>query len=555
LTEVDLTDDWTPVLFAPGPDGTAPDFRATYLQLARDPGSLAELYGVLPSFSVVRARFTQTARYACHGKIDSAPIATLTRPYGEDIAALIKFNNRQRTLLAATLERARQQRGLADFAPLATDRELGSLYEKWKPLDDLYQGIVAAQHHLVCEGYMMESQVDGEFTWVLGQALEQFQRRNFLIPNGRLDADTRAALALDPRELDFRFALRVLRERVVDATGLIEDGTAGAGPQPILGRMLDPEAMRSVHGHYEKIANAAPDLVGAATEAAARDLGWTTPAATAAYLASHPGGAKVALALPPPPAYHSKHMELSAEIDRGDVWYDETPVPRVAWRRPALVLYAQDGKTKRALVRWSTTIGGWSDVRVDGAIVSRWKESDVGPREWKDLYAAPTWFPTPQTPDEDLVRWVTKGKYELKKTIMGPGPQAAFGLMLLPHLRPYKAKDGSTQYADNGIGTHGSAVVTSIINGTSHGCHRLYNHTAIRLGGFLLHHRDHVAKGQQAERFRRTIHAGGSAFNAALDTRGFLYELTPPVHVEVLRGTIRSDRKVPPADSVAAGAE
>ena len=536
-TMLDLRDDWAPILFAPT------DFRATYLQLSRDAGGDMEEYGVLPSLAIVRARFAQSQRYACHAAVDSAPIAKLTRPYGEDLADLIRFNNRQRALLAATLEHASGK----------NDRELGPLYDKYKPLDELYQGIVAAQRHLVCEGWMTDKQVDGEFTWALGTALEQFQRRNFLVPNGRLDPETRAALALDPRELDFRFALRVLRERVADAAGLIEDGTAGAGPQPILGRVLDPEAMRGVHGHYEKVKNAAPDLIGAATEVAARQLGWTSPAATAAWFTKHPQGEQVAVTLPPPPAYHSKHMELSAEIDRGDVWYDETPVPRVAWRRPALVLYAQDGKTKRALVRWPTTIGGWSDVRMDGAIVKRWKESDVGPREWRDLYAAPTWLPTPQTPDDDLVRWVGKGKWELKRSIMGPGPQSAFGLMLLPHLRPVQTKKG-IEYVDNGIGTHGSAVVTSIVNGTSHGCHRLYNHMALRLGGFLLQHRDHVVKGQQPEHFRRTIHAAGN-FSAAIDTRGFLYQLEPPVPVNVLPGTIRSDRKVPPAASVAAGAD
>ena len=77
----------------------------------------------------------------------------------------------------------------------------------------------------------------------------------------------------DSRELDFRLALRILRERVVDATGLVEDGTAGAGPQPILGRWLDPAAMRGARGNERPLANAAPDLIGAATEAAARQLG------------------------------------------------------------------------------------------------------------------------------------------------------------------------------------------------------------------------------------------------------------------------------------------
>jgi hypothetical protein len=77
---------------------------------------------------------------------------------------------------------------------------------------------------------------------------------------------------------------------------------------------------------------------------------------------------------------------------------------------------------------------------------------------------------------------------------------------------------------------------------------------AIRLGDFLLRHRNHEVKGQQPERYRRVVKAGGT-FTAKIDTRGFMYELTPPVHVEVLPGNIRSQRKVPPLASVPAGAE
>ena len=563
-TLVDLRDAWTPVLFAIPPGGPTPEFRATYLALAREEDvdgkplppnlGLAELYGVVPSFAIVRARLAQGARDACHTGIDSAPMAKLTRPYGEDLAGLVAFDSRQREVLGAVLERARLERKLADYAALATDHKFGDVYAQWKIDDDLHVAIIAAQRHLQCEGLMTDKQVDGQFSWAFGEALEQFQRRNFLIPNGRLDPDTRAALATDPRELDYRFALRVLRERVVDATGLIEDGTAGAGPQPILGRLLDPAAMREVHGHDRPLPDAAPDLISAATDAAARQLGWTDPEHTAAFLASHVGGLQVALALPPVPAYHSAQMDLSAEIDRGDVWYDEQPVPRVAWRRPALVIYARDGTTKRALVRWPTTIGGWADVRVDGALVKRWKESDVGPRVWRQVVAAPTWLPPDTTPDDELVRWVGKGKWELKKSIMGPGPLSAFGMIRLPHERVVHTQGGGVEYADDGIGTHGSAVVTSLLNGTSHGCHRLYNHMAVRLGGFLLDHRSHTIRGQQPEHFRRTVNVGGT-FHAQIDTRGFVYELTPPVNVDVLPGTIRSTRKVPPVAAAPAGAE
>jgi hypothetical protein len=556
-TIVDLRDAWTPRLFAPGADGTAPDYRATYLALAAETSpdgkplastnKFTELYGVVPSLAIVRKRFTETARYACRAKIDSAPIATLAKPYGEEHAGQVKHWLYQRALHGATLEKARVQRGVADYSAFANDRELGFAYTQWKTGDDLYRGMTAAQRHLVCEGFLADKDASAEYSWAMGMAVDLFQRRNFLVPNGRLDPETRAALATDPHELDYRFALRILRERVVDATGLLEDGTAGAGPVPILGRMLDPEPMRGARG-YRALPNAAPDLVGQATEAAARALGWTSPAAAQAWLAKH-SDLRVAITLPAPPAYHSAHMDLFAEIDRGDVWYDDQPTPRISWKRPALVVYVRDGETKRPLIRWPTTIGGWSDVNIGGAIVKRWKESDVGPRVWRDVFAAPTWLPPPATPDAELVKWLGPGKWEAKRSIVGPGPMSAFGMMLLPHY-----KQIGNKFIDNGIGTHGSAVVTSILNGTSHGCHRLYNQLAVRLGSFLLRHRDHVVKGQKPEHYRRTIHVGGTHL-MKIDTRGFVYELTPPVPVDVLAGNIRSDRKTPPAASVAAGAE
>jgi hypothetical protein len=119
-------------------------------------------------------------------------------------------------------------------------------------------------------------------------------------------------------------------------------------------------------------------------------------------------------------------------------------------------------------------------------------------------------------------------------------------MVLLEHLQVVHQKDGSDRLDDNGIGTHGSASVTSIVDGTSHGCHRLYNQLAVRLADFLLRHRAHVVRGEQPERWRRNVFHNDEMFRAAVDTRGFLYELTPPVPVEVTKGNIVSRRKVPP---------
>jgi hypothetical protein len=566
LVIVDLQDAWTPRLFAAQGDGGAPSYRATYLALAaeHDPAgkpldpedALGELYGVLPSLAIVRQRLADEPRHVCNAFIDDSAIPALERPYAEDHKDLVKLYDQTRAVLEQQLERERERRGLPDLAALAQVKELAAIHERWNKLDLQHRGIIAAQNHYVCEGWLAADDADGSMTWRTGNATELFQRRNFLMPNQRLDPATREALLLDSRELDFRLALRVLRERVVDATGVIEDGTAGAGPQPVLGRMLDPAEMRAARGNEKPLASAAPDLVGAATEAAARALGWLGPAETRAFLQRHPGGVRVALALPPPPAYHGPEMTLRAEIDRGDVWYDEVPIPRLIRHRPMLVVYAADPASptgERPLIRWPTTIGGWADQRLgDGTLVQRWKESDVGPRVWRDLYAAPTWLPPRTTPDRDLVKNLYNGHWALKTEVMGPGPHAAYGMTLLVHHEVIKFGNGSQRLDDNGIGTHGSASVTSIVNGTSHGCHRLYNQLAVRLEDFLLRHRAHAVRGEQPEIYRRVVAHKDERFVAKITTRGFLYELTPPVPVNVLKGNIRSDRKVPPRDSAPA---
>jgi hypothetical protein len=555
LTILDLGDSWTPSLFAPQPDGTAPNFRATYLALANDRSvdgkplpdteELAELYGVVPSLAIARSRLADDARHECNAKVDAAPILALDKPYAQDHKDMIAAMNARRVVFEKQLH---AKAGDASIDTLA-DTEL---YKKWKKLDDVYRGLLAAQQKLVCEHFLGAKDADGSMTWRTANAVELYQRRNFLMPNERLDDDTREAMQLDSRELDFRLALRILRERVVDATGLIEDGTADGGPQPILGRMLDPAPMRAARGGEAPLPDGAPDLIGAATEAAAKQLGWTGPAEVRAFFDQHPKGLRVAIALPAPPAYHSSHMDLSAEVDRGDVWYDEIPIARNIRHRPTLTLFVNDNGKRRPLIRWPTTIGGWSEVRMaDGSVVRKWKESDVGPRVWRDLYAAPTWMPTPTTPDRDLVKNNYNGTWSLKTEIMGPGPHAAFGVSLLVHSQVVKLKDGTERFDDNGIGTHGSASVTSIVNGTSHGCHRLYNQLAVRLSDFLLHHRDHEVKGETPEVYRRIVRYKGT-FMAKIATRGFLYQFTPPVPVNVLPGNIKSSRKVPPRDSAPA---
>src|SRR4029079_19179380 len=96
----------------------------------------------------------------------------------------------------------------------------------------------------------------------------------------------------------------------------------------------------------EPLANGAPDLVDRATETAARALGWTSPEAAARALAALPLQ-RVALRLPPPPAYHASAMKLRAEIDRGDVWRsypldaEGRARPSPVKNRPTFTLFAE----------------------------------------------------------------------------------------------------------------------------------------------------------------------------------------------------------------------
>lgn len=555
LTIVDLTETWTPTIFQPTRDGQTPTFRNRYLELADEKGdsidALAELYGVVPSLSIVRLRLADDQRHACHAALEASKILLLDRSWSQDNSKEVKASINGHAWLGKQLEAERAKRKLPTVAALEADPKWHERYIRYKKLDELLTALLTAQQKLHCEGWLLDKDVSGEFGWRMGDAVEHFQRRNFLMPTERLDKETREAMQLDSRELDFRLALRVLRERVVEASGIVEDGTAGTGPQPVLGRMLDPEAMRAARGH-KPLPNAAPDLVGAATEAAAKALGWTGPAEVKAFFDKFPAGTRVAIALPDVPAYYQPHMELSVEIDRGDIYYEERPKYHYIVHRPTLVVYVDDNGTKRPLVRWPTTIGGWADQRrPSGYVVQKWKESEVGPRIWQQVTAGPTWLPPKTTPDKELVRPTYPG-WALKNDLFGPGPRSAYGMVLLEHLQVVKLKDGTERLDNNGIGTHGSSSVTSIVNGTSHGCHRLYNQLAVRLADFLLHHRTYVVRGEEKVTYRRNVYHSGDLFKAEVDTRGFQYELTPPVPVNVTKGNILSKRKTPPRNSAPA---
>jgi hypothetical protein len=217
-------------------------------------------------------------------------------------------------------------------------------------------------------------------------------------------------------------------------------------------------------------------------------------------------------------------------------------------QRPVITLYATHEGQEVALVRWPTTIGGWKTERAPGGgLGMSYKESPVGDRIWRDVIASPAWLPPPSTPNEDMVRRVPGVGYRANRALFGPSYRSAYGMVMLMHHRemPNRDDDDPARFQDEGIRVHGSVSYRSIVRGTSHGCHRLYNHLAVRLASFVLGHRAHQRHGSLAVRYARRFNYRGSFINFRIESRGYRYELTPPVPITVLEGTVRGSRRSP----------
>lgn len=526
LTIIALADGWTPRALrdAPelGPAGRQP-YLQTYLRLAAasldeaparaDGGEdrFLELYGISPTFTALRSRLLDEERHRCHDAVAQS----------DDGAALSALLREEATITRS--QRLRAQIG----------------------------AVRALEGHLRCDGFL-RGPVTGLLDRDRVQGLRAYQRLHMIVGPRGLDAETRAALAAGSRELDYRALLRALRERVADAAGLIEDGSACDEAAPVAGRDLDTAAFRTA---ARRLPRCAPDLVAQATDQAARALGWTSPETATAFLSALPAPSlatlQVAIRLPPPPAYHSPNMDLRVEIDRGDVWYDHPHTASGRRRaqpiteRPALTLYARDPTGEVALLRWSTTIGGWQAERLPGGVALRYKNSDVGPRVWRHVVASPAWLPPPTTPEREMVRR-GPGGWQVKTELFNPGYQNAYGLVMMIHERDDRRPgEEAPDYMDLGIRTHGSVNYPSILGGTSHGCHRLFNHLALRLSSFLLRHRPHVIHGALDIDYERRFTYRGQRQVLRVGSRGYRYELTPPVPVAVLEGRVRGRAPLP----------
>ncbi|MEX1363524.1 MAG: hypothetical protein AB1Z98_10380 [Nannocystaceae bacterium] len=578
-TVIDLSNDWTPYIFSnktPGLDDEHPNlYRDKYVGLANDridtwddeleahEHNYLELYGIPPSLAVVQREWAL---------VDSEVVPCLDQA-GFDHEVFSRYDgviayrrqgqssrNKSARWRKAQVQKKMRKAGLdpsspQDHAIAAQSPKLRKLYAQWRKDQDVIDIIDHAQRRFRCE--RMFNSADGRGKFEPGvydsettHALANFERKHDLMGWGHFKADNRAALALSPDASTHERLLRTVQERVVMSTGIIEDGSAAQWKKDF--RWKDAE------GNEHPL----PNLVEEYTAATVEALGLQTPESAKTQLAVlsdlGKGGFEdllVAVKLPPRPAYYSDDMALSAVIDRGDIWYDfpyddeGNKIGQPRRRYPHLTVSVEYEGQKIPLVHWRTTIGSWRTELNEGEVMLKYKNSDVGPRVWKDIMAAPVWIPPPTTPTKDLIktRW-RKGKLrtDVNYAETGPGYTSAYGLVAAYHVKQVLNEDGTVRAElDNGIRTHGSVDYMSILRRFSHGCHRLYNMDAVRLFSFVLRHREYVRHGQQHVGVRRNLEHEGRTFNMKIETRGYKYELVEPIPVRVTEGNVRGRQRTP----------
>lgn len=546
-TLVDLSDSWTPNIFQErvGADGELLPNRYTpiFTGLANDevdedgqplpPGAknYLELHGIFPSISVLRSRFLKDEQNPC---VDEE-IAAALEPV-ETVAYIppneLKRNARKLQQVRDELEKARRKAGAASVAELASDPEVAAkiaILDK-RAQDD--RALAAVEKRLECEGLLKpdSKHQKGIYDDAMRFAVRNFQQKQMIYEANYLRKKTVDALHRPLLDNDYDALVRAVRERVVSAAGILEDGSIAQGP----------------------------NLVDDYTKITLDQLHLNDVASALAFFKRHPASdfktLRAAIKLPARPAYYADHMDLSIVVDRGDVWYDLPLDDKGNFRYPArkkyptLTLYTTvDGK-KHALARWRTTIGGWrAEQAPNGYTYLRYKQSDVGPRVIRQIISGPVWIAPTSTPIRSLVKPKTvngKWMHVVNYDELGPGFLSAYGLIAGYFVIP--GPEGRPD-VDKGVRAHGSSNYLSIYSphGYSHGCHRLPNHLAIRLYSFILRHRNLRVAGDQPMNFSRQFLRKDTVYEMRIPSRGYLFELDPPLPVSVLEGNIKGTQKTP----------
>lgn len=521
----------------------------------REPNFL-EVYGIPPTLSVLARRVAEDASRTCYAGLDLEGLRTVDFEITYQTREQAKQEFDDALADAAWVAERLGAFGIPAAATpeetiariLAADPQTDAArLDRYRRGQIRMRAVRAAQDRLVCEGLLAPERVaPGVFDHRTHSALAAFEKKNDIFGWGFVSGETRDALLRPPTDLQLDALRRIFAERVADVAGILEDGSVSRGGSPA----TYVDAAGETHP--------VPDLIGDFVAALLQALALRTPRDMAEFLrtvtASGSTDLRFAFRPPPLPPYYAPMMDLTAEIDRGDIWYDvpfDADGRALAQRRrhyPYFTLFASWRGQKIPLVRWRTTIGSWrSELGADGQVYLKYKNSDVGPRVWKDIVAAPVWVPPDSTPGKDLLARKVfdrkQGPVTVVNTeVMGPGFASAYGLVMAIHL---KKLDGGGLF-DNQIRTHGSVDYTSIARRFSHGCHRLVNNRAVRLFDFVLKHRKYVRHGSHTlAGFTRGFVKDGRRYDYRLTTRGYYFELRPPLPITVLKGRIVGEAKVP----------
>jgi hypothetical protein len=571
-TLVDFSDDWTPFLFrelrTEAGELLLNRYRRVFIGLANDeldgdgtpltPGTknYLELYGIFPSLSVIRERFLLDETRICASPEDQAALGAV-KSVSAMAPAQMRRNAARQSAIGKELERARVKAKVESLAALAQKTPALAAkitaFERW---DTERKAIAAAERRLICEGFLLDPKSPeaakrrtkhepGAQDTAFQNALRGFQQKHMIYDGHWLRPNTMLALARTTLENDHAALLRAFRERVVAAADVIEDGSSHG--------KNGPPTFRSASGAELPIRNLADEY----TEAASQQLGLDTPESALSFFKRHQPSEfedwTVGVKLAPRPEYYAPHMELSIVVDRGDVWYDPPFDDQDKWhaqrrqRYPSLTLLLEYQGQKLPLARWRTTIGGWrAEQATNGYEYYRYKGSDTGPRVLRKIVSGPVWIAPESTPIRSLVKGKTiEGRWQsaVNYDELGPGYESAYGVVAGYFVIPGQ---GDKPDVDRGIRAHGSSDYLSIYSDRySHGCHRLPNHLAIRLYDFVLKHRHMRVLGDSPMDFSRQFLANDQVYDMRIPSRGFEFELDPPMPVTVLEGTIRGNAKDP----------
>jgi hypothetical protein len=553
FTVVDLGDDWTPYIFAQqmsAEGAPLPNrYRRVYLGLANDqldedgeplvPGekNFLELYGIPPSISVLRARFLQDAEHPCHDD-ESVEALEAVETVSYVAPEAVKREEHRLARLRVELEIARKKAKLATWDELAEKQPAQAVKVKLLAKRAAEKPAMAAvERRLTCEGLLnagKQKHQGGVYDDSMRLAVRRFQQKHMIYESNYLRKKTVDALAKPLIDNDYEGLVRSMRERVVSAAAIVEDGSTSTPKNPV------------------------PNLADDYTATAIQQLGLTNGEAALAFFKRHSAEElrtlRVVVKLPARPEYYSDAMDLSIVVDRGDVWYDFPVEPDGHWRAqprkhyPHLTLFVRWKGQQIPLARWRTTIGGWrAEQASDGYEYYRYKMSDIGPRVIRQVVSGPVWIAPQSTPIRSLIKpktinssWMKVVNYDE----LGPGFLSAYGLIAGYFVVP--GQNGRPDF-DNGVRAHGSSDYLSIYssNGFSHGCHRLPNHLAIRLYSFILRHRNMRVAGDQPVSLTRQFLFGESVYEMRIPSRGYAYYLEPPLPVNVLEGNIMGTQKKP----------